>query len=71
MLRRIFCFKGFDAFFTKAAFCTLHSSVILKTLKEKKNMKKERKQNHEKVHCNSSGNRLRCRIAADRLRQYQ
>lgn len=43
MLRGIFCFKGFDVFFTKAAFCTLRSSVILKTLKEKKNMKKERK----------------------------
>lgn len=36
MLRGIFCFKGFDAFFTKAAFCTLHSSVILKTLKVKR-----------------------------------
>lgn len=31
-----FFFKGFDIFFTKAAFCTLHSSVILKTLKEKR-----------------------------------
>lgn len=36
MLRGIFCFKEFDIFFTKAAFCTLHSSVILKTLKEKR-----------------------------------
>ena len=29
MLRGIFCFKGFDIFFTKAAFCTLRSSVML------------------------------------------